>query len=336
MGVDIQLHTFTYGRPCMKELERYCSRVVYYKRDTSFVNFFSWDPYIVASRDNKQLVHNLLQSESPILLEGLHCCACLEHLQGKKVFVRAHNVEHDYYRKLVDSESNLFKRLYYRVEATKLERYEPQLLNASCVLAVTETDADHFKEIGCRNVVLMPSSHADDDVVSKPGSGDYALYHADLSVAENVRAVEFIVEQLLTNANHKLIIAGRNPDGRVVKLAESHDNITLVPNPDDDTMHRLIADAQVNILLTDQPTGLKLKLLTSLYAGRHCLVNSTMVHGTKLGEVCTVADRAEELKAALDRLMSTPFTATAIEHRKQLLGNTYSNKANAQLLYSML
>ena len=69
-----------------------------------------------------------------------------------------------------------------------------------------------------------------------------------------------------------------------------------------------MADAQVNILRTDQPTGMKIKLLHALFCGRHCLVNSPMVAGTGLGDLCCVADTAEAMRSELNRLMQTDFT----------------------------
>lgn len=337
LGVEVVLHTFTYGRPEAKELEGYCSEVRYYKRKTGLVSALGRRPYIVGSRDCKELMEDLRQSDGPILLEGLHCCAVLEHVEGRKIMVRAHNVEHDYYSRLADVEGNLLKRIYLRSDACKLRRYEPILRKAAAVFAVTEADAAHFREIGCGNVRLMPSSHINDDVVSLPSSDGepderYALYHADLSVAENIEAAMFLVDKVFRRSNCRLVVAGRNPSRQIVDAVSSIPNARLVANPDDAEMQNLIRNAHVQILVTNMATGLKLKLLNSLYAGRHCLVNSKMVAGTDLGKVCTVADDEDALLAELDRLMKTPFTVEDIVSRRNLLGTLYSNEANARIL----
>ncbi len=336
MGVRIKLHTFTYGRAEAQELKRYCEEVTYYRRDTSLLRLLSREPYIVSSRRNIQLVADLKRDDEPVLLEGLHCCAMLDGIDGGRCYVRAHNVEHDYYARLAEAEPKMLRRAYLNMDARKLRRYEPQLLKAAAVLAVTEADAEHFRKLGCKRVVVMPSSHLDDEVVSQEGRGDYAFYHADLSVAENICAVKYLVEQVFSGGKHRLVVAGRNPAPELVELLNQCPQTELVANPDDETMHRLLADAQVNVLVTRQPTGLKLKLLNSLYAGRHCLVNPDMVAGTELGALCTVADSPEEQRAALDTLMETPFTSADIERRKTLLGAQYSNAANARILYNMI
>ena len=341
IGVDVELHTFQYGRPESEELRELCGEVHYYHRKTGIFSALSSRPYIVQSRRSEELIDNLERDDAPILLEGLHCCYVLERIENRRVFVRAHNVEHDYYSRLADVEKSLFRKMYLRSDARKLERYEPVIRKADAVLAVTESDADHFRSIGCKKVVLMPSSHIDDSVVSKPsrpsmeGEG-YVLYHADLSVPENVESVLFLANNVFSGSTHRFVVAGRNPAPAVVEAIAKLPNAELRANPDEEQMKGLIADAQVIMMTTPMPTGLKLKLLNSLYAGRHCLVNSAMVAGTKLGEVCTIADSGQDLRDALDRLMRTPFTADDIRRREDLLGSLYSNQSNAQILVSLL
>ena len=336
LGVDIHLHTFTYGRPQAPELEQYCSEVTYYQRHTGLLSALSTKPYIVQSRDNSLLIENLKKDNAPVFLEGLHCCSVLEAIDGQRVMVRAHNVEHDYYSNLASVETNPLRRLYLRTDARRLRRYEPVLLKAGTVFAVTEADAAHFRSIGCRDVVLMPSSHADDEVSSLPGRGDYALYHADLSVGENIDAVRYLADQVFSRSDSRLVVAGRNPSPLIYKTVGKYSNISVVPNPDEATMQSLITNAQVLILVTSLPTGLKLKLLNSIYAGRHCLVNSAMVAGTQLDKLCTVANTPDEQLAALQSLMQTPFTEEDIQRRSALLGNLYSNQSNARKILSRI
>lgn len=334
LGVKLHLHCFTYGREPSKQLEGICQSVTYYQRAMGAHKFIDPRPYIVSSRDNAELIRNLKKDNYPIFLEGIHCCSVLEALPDRAIYVRAHNVEQDYYSNLADSVRNVIKRMYLRIESRRLKRYEPIITKASGVFAVTEADAAHFREIGCEKVWLMPSSHIDDTVKSQLGQGDFALYHGDLSVPENIGAARFLVESVFSDSPHRLVLAGRNPSPQLIRLVENKPNITILPNPDNVKMQQLISDAQVNILVTGQPTGLKLKLLNSLYAGRHCLVNNNMVAGTELGKVCVVADTAEQLVSELDRLMKQPFSTQDVENRKITLGERYSNKANAKILIS--
>ena len=321
-GLRIHLHCYTYGRAETPELEALCAEVHYYRRDMSPLRQLDRRPFIVSSRCNKELKNRLLQDRYPILLEGLHCCSLLEDdtlLHDRTVMVRAHNIEADYYSRLAHSEHHLPRRAYLALDAAKLKRYEPVLQRAAAVFAISEADRQGLLQMGCRDVRLVTGGHPYDQVSAPTGRGNYALYHGQLSVAENIRAVEWLITNVFGVSEHRLVVAGLNPAASLRRLVERHPNVSLVDSPDDATMHRLVADAQVNILRTDQPTGMKLKLLHALFCGRHCLVNSPMVAGTGLGDLCRVADTAEAMRNELNRLMQTDFTTADIALRTERL-----------------
>jgi len=103
----------------------------------------------------------------------------------------------------------------------------------------------------------LPSFHANDHVSIIPGKGDYALYHGNIEVPENEYAATFLTTKVFNGLDIPLVIAGMKPREKFKKLAESYQNVMLVANPDDDKMFDLIRNAQVNILVTFQATGLK-------------------------------------------------------------------------------
>ena len=320
-GVKIHLHCYTYGRGKAEELERICEEVCYYERATGMKSQLSRKPYIVRSRQSEALIERLKQDDYPILLEGLHNGYVLERLKGsgRRIMVRAHNVEHEYYQELAQAEKNAWKRWFFNMESRKLRRYEPVLKEATAVLAISEKDASHFKEIGCKDVRVVPPSHGHSQVTSLLGRGEYVLYHGNLSVPENEVAALYLLKEVFNDSPYRLTIAGRNPSEVLRREIEKNTNVTLVANPDDDTMHKLLQNAHVNLLVTGQATGVKLKLMNALYEGRHCLVNSNMVAGTGLERACTVANTAEELREALDRLVRLEFDEVERNRRIDVL-----------------
>ena len=331
-GVKVHLHCFEYGRGEAEVLDR-CHEVKYYKRDTSLIKQFSREPYVVASRRSEALVQDLLKDNYPILCEGLHTTAILSdsRLNGRRIFVRAHNVEHDYYRLLAESEPTFWKRWFYRMEARKLKRYEPILKKAAGIFAITQKDTDYFNA-HYGKAVLIPGFNALSKVCSETGRGDYVLYHGNLSVAENKKAAEWLVEHVFGEMDVPCVVAGLNPPESLRKICGRHLNITLKANLEDAEMMDLIRNAQVNVMVTDQPTGLKLKLLNALYNGRFCLVNDDMVRGTALGSLCIVAETPDQFISEIKRLMDEDFTSDDIEERDDALKELYQNEKNAQAI----
>lgn len=338
-GVKVHLHCYTYGRSESPELQRICEEVCYYDREMLPHHLLAKRPFIVASRCNKDLLARLRQDDYPILLEGLHNCWLLEQLRNdsrRTILVRAHNVEHDYYANLSKVENRWWKRVYLRQDARKMRRYEPVLLKADTVLAITEADAAHFREIGCNNVILHPAMHPFDDVIAPEGVGDYAFYHGNLSVPENAHAAEWLITKVFAETPYTLKVAGYKPSTQLKQLAKQYDNVQLIDSPDENQMQQLMQSAQVNILVTDQPTGLKLKLLHSLYCGRHCLVNDNMLAGTPLHLICHIANTPQEMQQQLSELMQRPFTQDDRQSRSQLLSTCYSNVSNIRHLIDVI
>lgn len=320
-GVRIHLHCYTYGREEAPVLAELCEEVHYYPRATGMRNQLKRRPYIVASRQSDELIARLRQDDYPILLEGLHNAYVLERLAdgNRRIVLRAHNVEHDYYASLCRAEKQLWKRLFFALEAAKLRHYEPVLLKATRVLAISDNDARHFRSIGCADVRLLPPSHGHHEVTSTTGKGDFMLYQGDLSTPENEKVALYLLDYLVEKSPLRLVLAGRNPSARLQQRVAQCPRATLISNPDNETMHRLLRDAQVNLLFTYQATGVKLKLMNALYEGRHCLANSTMLAGTPLADVCHVADTPQEQLAALSRLADRDFDENERENRIRLL-----------------
>ncbi len=332
-GIKVHLHCFEYGRGEQTELNNYCYSVNYYKRKTGISSQISSIPYIVKSRIAEELKNNLLKNDFPILFEGLHCCFLLDDETFKKRFkiVRNHNIEHDYYNELAKIETNPIKRKYFKTEAKKLNQFESILKNANLCLAISDNDFNYFKKTYPNNKFIhVPCFHFNENIKVKPGKGDYVLYHGNLSVSENINAAKFIINNLFQSIDIPLKIAGLNPDDDLISLINKYAHIDLIKNPSDQEMSELMANAQINLLYTEQATGLKLKLLNSLFNGRHCIVNSKMVKGTSLANTCLVEDDTNKLKELILNTFSIEISENEIEKRKSILLRDYSNENGFQ------
>jgi hypothetical protein len=338
-GVNIHLHCFEYGRKPAPELDRFCASVHYYRRTTGILANFSLKPYIVASRMSPELIENLLKDDHPILFEGLHTCGFMadKRLKGRFMIYRESNIEHHYYYHLFKVERNPWKRLFFLAESIRLKMFEKTLRHSSVMLAVSQEDTDYLSLIFPENrVVCLPSFHNNEMVNIASGRGKYALYQGKLSVPENSTAVEYLINRVWEDSLPELIIAGLDPPAWLLRLVEKRTNIRLISNPSDEEIFRLIHEAQVNIMVTFQPTGLKLKLLNALFNGRFCLVNPQMVAGTSLGELCYLASDPAGFKEKLHFLFHRDFAENLIRQRESFLMKNYSNQNNCKMLKEIL
>ena len=334
-GIKIHLHCFEYGRGKQDELSKYCEEVFYYKRRRGLKAFSLGLPYIVSSRKNKELLANLLKDDYPVLLEGIHCTYYLykNKLPGKKVLVRLHNVEFEYYSQLAKSTTSFFRKTYFLIESYLLKKYEEKVLSKAIFIAVSLKDAVVYeREFNATDIRFLPVFLPCTSINSKEGKGNYCLYHGNLSVAENEKAATWLLQHVFSKLSIPFVIAGKDPSEKLIRSLKTKTNICLVANPDESEMCDLISKAQINILPSMNATGIKLKLLNVLFNGRHAIVNDATVKGTGFGPACHVAGNASGFKSIVTQLYHRPFTEDETVLRNSLLQNVFDNKKNAERL----
>ena len=329
-GVSVFLHCFEYDRPRAVELEKYCAKIFYYPRKNGIRYQFSTKPYITITRHNNQLLNNLKENKSAILFEGLHTCAYLNHpeLFNHTKLVRTHNIEHDYYLNLGKSEQNIFKKIFFRLESAKLSVYEKILKEASHLLCISPNDNYYFDH-KYGHAHFIPAFHPFSEMQSKEGKGEYILFHGNLSVSENVQAVFYLIKHILPNISHPVIIAGKNPPEKLINQTKQLSNVKVIANPENEEMEELIRNSHICLLPTFQDTGLKLKLLATLFSGRFCVTNTPMVDKTGLEHLCHIADKPGEMIRLINELFRQEFTLEEIEKRKLIFEDAFSNHYNA-------
>lgn len=339
-GAEIVLHCFAYGRAEATILHQWCKEIYYYKRVTGFGGLSLSEPYIMYSRRSKELLSNLLKDNAPILFEGIHTCHYVNDpaLGNRIKLVRNHNVEYQYYRELSRRTGSLLQRLFFWNESRLLQRAERNLHGCQALLPISQTDTAFFQNIyRDKTVVHIPGFHPFDEVISKPGSGMFCLYHGNLGHPENIEAALFLIREVFSKLTLPLTIAGRSPHASILQAAKAHPNILVVADPAETAMNQLMQEAHIHVLPTFQPTGMKLKLLNALFSGRHVLVNEPMIQGTTLGALCRVVDaNPAQMAATIDSLMKIPFTADDLRTRRALLTEHYSNSAHAARIIGLL
>lgn len=336
-GMKVHLHCFDYGRGVQPELNKLCTKVYYYKRNTNILKSLFNTPYIINSRSDINLLNNLNLDNYPILFEGLHSTYFLNHkfLKKRVKIVRAHNIEHDYYQLLAQQEKNFLRKVYFLNAAKKLKKFESILKYATHIAAISPKDLKYFSN-KYKNAFWLPPFHSNNSINVITGKNKSVLYHGNLSVVENINAAIFLINTFKNQDSISLTITGRNPTNHLYRLIKDIKNITIVSNPSDKEMQQMISEAQVHLLPTFQPTGIKLKLIASLYNGRHCVVNNDMIVGTGLEKLCHLANSPDEFIETTLKLLDLPFEETDMILRKEILSKKFDNQRNCELLLSVI
>lgn len=333
LGVEIYLHTFEYGKGKQQELNKYCKNVFYYPRNSFIKSFFSISPFIVKTRTNRDLLNNLLIDESPIIFEGIHTTQPIldGRLNTKKTFIRAHNIEHLFYKGLANSESNFFKRNFFKQESKKLKKYEDVYKKANGVFSISPSEQDYFKKKYGDKCVYIPAFHDTEKHTELKNSGNYVLYHGNLLVSENVKAVLFLIDTY-KNSDYELVIASSYINYKVSSSISKYENIRFQHLQKETDLFELFEKAHINVLPTFQNTGIKLKLLNTLYQGKFIIANDLMVDQTGLKSLCDIANTKTQFLEKTEELFQKKFEPSREKERRKILKNFAPDKSAKKML----
>lgn len=334
LDIKIHLHCFEYDRPQQKELENYCEKIFYYKRASKIKSLFSTIPYIVKNRENKLLIDRLKKVNAPILFEGLHTTFPLTKTTfNSNVYIRTHNIEHDYFKGLAKSEPNIFKKLFYLLESMKFKKYESILNKVTGVFSISIFEQEYFTSTYNTKCTYIPAFHHANQIEKQAAKGNFILYHGDLRISDNIKAALFLIE-VYKNSSFKLVIASGNKPS-IVDEINKYQNISFETINNQEELEILFRKAHINTLVTFQKTGIKLKLLNSLYQGKFIIANTKMIADTGLENLCELANTKEEILHKTEILFSKEFSEVEIEKRKEKL-KSFSPSQSAKKIKSII
>jgi hypothetical protein len=334
-GIQIYLHTYLFDdKTTQPALEKYCEKVFYYQRKNSFLSLFSRLPFRVQSRSCKKLITNLKKTPFPIIFEGLHTAYPLTKHHFKNTYVRAHNIEHDYFFGLSKSEKNICKKLFFYLEAIKLKKFENILKKTTGIFSISPFEQAYFSKKYGKKAEYIPVFHSAKKGIFTEEKGDFILYHGDLRISDNVRAALFLIDAY-KETPYQFLVASSCKNKAVLKQIKKHQNIGFKEIPNQESLDILFQKAQVNTLFTFQKTGIKLKLLHTLYQGRHVISNSAMIEDTGLEALCELANTKKHLLEKTAQLFEQLFSNEQMTARQEkLLG--FNPEENAKRITSII
>ena len=333
IGIQIHLHLFYTHRTDISVLKEYCKSITLYKRNTSLLKHFSLKPFSVASRRSHLLNRNLKQAQGVIFFESLRCCASIEDVKfSNTIAVRSHNIEHYYSLGLSNNENNLLKKIAHFIEALKQKYYQKVLFKAHYIFPISYFETTYFKKKFGNKVRYLPVFHGFSQCTSIEGFGNYALYHGDLSTADNYKSLLFLIN-VFKPLDYKLIIASSLIPKSIKRVVKKIKNISYKQVKTKEALEDLVANAHINVMYSHQTSGTKLKVFFALFKGRHCLINSNIIDDAAILSVCELANNSSEFKEEINRLFKTPFKVSL--NRISAL-KKYNDIENAKLLASQL
>lgn len=328
-GYNIILHCFVDDISLdQSALKQYVSEVYFYKKKHRLLTFFSLTPLPVLSRFRKELYENINKIQASILFEGLQTTYILNKFQfpGRKIYLRLHNLETNYFKGLSRSETSVFKKILYRIEAEKHAFYEKILSKFDAVFTLSEFETAYVnKHFG--NAFYIPVFHGNDSVGQLSEFGKYALYHGDLRMSDNKKAALFLIDVFREIPDYSLIIASSKGKKLIENEIKNVPNVRFSDIKNDPHLEQLLANAHISVMLSFQESGTKLKAANSLYRSRFCVINSNMIDDEKVKSLCTIAETKTDFINAINTLKNQPYLDS--KNRSEVLSAVLNDNLNA-------
>lgn len=334
-GVKIWLHYFSRYRYQEKDLSQYCEKIFHYPRRLSPLLFLSATPFTILSRHHQKLLDDIRSTNEyiPILFEGLHTTWLVKKnfFPHTPKFLRLHNLENLYYLHLARQTRHPLYKAYLYLESAKFSVYQKTIFPLfDAIFSISEAENAMLQQHNIKSF-WIPPFHPFEQIRPMSETEDFILYHGNLSIAENEKAASFIIREVAPHVHYPFVIAGNGASSYLRKLSSRYSNIQLISPIDYENMQDLIKKARLNLLLTFQDTGIKLKLLYALFHGNLVLANMKMLHGTGLHPfVYTASENAAHIIASIEQLMQIPFPSDEIIQKKKEALHLYSPVMNSK------
>ncbi|MEA5135008.1 MAG: glycosyltransferase [Candidatus Fimivivens sp.] len=225
---------------------------------------------------------------------------------GKKVWVRLHNIEHDYYWNAVKNSFSVFKLIKYLM----IRRQENLVIKyADTLLFITENDLERAKKLygkrlESKNLVILPICLERRDCldVQKSSTCKYALITGSLWYEQNNKGIIWFINNVWDDVASKfndfyLVIAGKAPNESLKREIHKHAAVKLIDSPQD--MMPWFSNATLYIAPIFDGAGMKVKIAEALSYGLPIIGTNHAFIGYKPNRSCIYADSKREFIEAI-------------------------------------
>lgn len=262
------------------------------KAKNAFFNLFSRKSYNISRFFSQgcanRLEHLLKKNEFDIIqFEGLQVTPYLSSIRANskaKLLYRAHNIEHQIWKRLTVKENFLIRKLYLHLLSKRLQTFEYHILNDfDAILAISFVDEHFFNSLGYRNnvhtfpVALNLENYNNDFILSPNKSIGYI---GSMDWRPNIEGLDWFLERVWPNivqlgSGITFHLAGKNIPESYEGLADEH----FIIEGQVDNAKEFIARQHVMIVPLLSGSGMRVKIIEAMALGKCIIATSIAAEG---------------------------------------------------------
>jgi len=252
------------------------------------------------------------------------------------VSLRMHNVEFEIWQRLAQNEKNPLKKLYLKILARQLEKYESKIIRqVDTIVPVTDQDLCKFRKLYSEGVYKsIPAGINLNTWKFSPSKSTNRWYHiGSMEWHANADAVDWYIKEIHpliieNNTNYTLNLAGKGIDAN---LFRSMPQVTVAENVEN--AYDFVNLNDVCIVPLKSGSGIRLKILEAMAAGK--LVISTTIGAQGIdyidGKHLLIADTPSEFLSVFKEINNYQIDfQSIIKNARILIEENYATKALAK------
>lgn len=232
-----------------------------------------------------------------------------------------HNIESQLMLRYAADEARIARKVYARVTASKLERYEAGISRrVSLVTVPSEQDQSCLLGMapGARTLVIPNGIRRMEQLGYGLSDANKVLFVGNLAYHANISGIKWFCNDVLPmllkkRPNVVIEIVGKDPGEDVMKLASPH--VRIIGNVPSIIPYMETAAVTIAPLLVGG--GTRLKILEAMMLGRAVISTAIGCEGLDVadGEHLVIADKPKDFVAAIDSLLGDSERRQAMQLR---------------------
>lgn len=308
----------------------------------AILNLFSSESYNIIrfySKDFEKVLIERLQSEAYdlIQLETLWVTPYVDVIRKyskAKIILRSQNVEYMIWERLAEDAANPIKKIYLKLLASRLKKYELNLLNKyDAIATITELDSLVFKKMGCSIPIIhvpfgidLVKYKLDDSTLEKP-----SVFHIGaMDWRPNADGINWFLKNVwmdvvAKNPSVKLYLAGRNMPDWLMNLKMQ--NVVIEGEVPDS--HAFINSRSIMIVPLTSGGGMRVKIIEGMAFGKTIISTAVGAEGIEYekGVNLLIANTEPEFVDAINTcLNNTSFSDSLGKKARALVEAKYDNQ----------
>lgn len=276
----------------------------------------------------KANLRELLSKETfdVVQLEGLYTAPFLEVVKsaGIPVVLRQHNAEFQIWERLASKNRNPLKRLYLKLLASQLRRYEIRVLNkVNAVLPITPVDQNLFHSLAPGKPMYLLPVGMNNQSKSKSEFNTNAFFHlGSMEWIPNVEAVKWLIDEVwpavkLAIPSAELHIAGKGLQKNDPRFSGNGIHV----HGEIDNAQRFMQSHGVMLVPVFAAGGIRVKMLEAFNDGIPVISTTVGVQGIPGNheKELLLADSSHDFAAAMIRLRADPHLRESLTNHARLL-----------------